>query len=74
MITSSDSFSTYDLGKYFAILPQLHNWSSDDFVKHFNAVKVPPGFCYNSGQNNEWLSVDEIRRLIKKHVDPAFEA
>jgi len=44
MITSSDSFYTYDLGKYFAILPQLHTWSLQDFIKHFNAVKVKQGF------------------------------
>src|SRR6478609_293487 len=63
MITNSDSFSTYDLGKYYAILPQMHNWNLEDFVNHFNAKKVPQGFNYNSGENNEWLSVDEIRDL-----------
>jgi UDP-N-acetylglucosamine 4,6-dehydratase (inverting) len=73
MITSSDAFSTYDLGKYFAILPQLHTWSTGDFIKHFNAEKVPQGFHYNSGDNTEWLDVEEIRKLIKNHVDPAFE-
>ncbi|MGI8952498.1 MAG: UDP-N-acetylglucosamine 4,6-dehydratase (inverting) [Chitinophagaceae bacterium] len=73
MITSSDSFSTYDLGKYFAILPQLHNWKLDDFIAHFNAVKVPQGFYYNSGENKQWLGVEEIRCLIKQHVDAAFE-
>src|SRR6478672_4904442 len=73
MITSSDSFYTYDLGKYFAILPQLHRWSLDDFIKHFTAIKVKQGFYYNSGENNEWLEVEEIRELIKKHVDASFE-
>src|SRR3954471_8416361 len=58
MITSSDSFSTYDLGKYFAILPQLHTWSLQDFIKSFNAVKVKQGFYYNSGENSEWLAVE----------------
>jgi UDP-N-acetylglucosamine 4,6-dehydratase/5-epimerase len=73
MITSSDSFYTYDLGKYFAIVPQMHNWSLDKFISHFNAVKVPHGFHYNSGENNEWLGVEEIRYLIKRHVDATFE-
>lgn len=73
MITSSDSFSTYDLGKYYAILPQTHRWSLDEYIQHFNAKKVPQGFYYNSGENTEWLSVDEIRCLIKKHVDEEFE-
>ncbi len=73
MITASDSFSTYDLGKYYAILPQLHSWNLDDFIQHFNAKKVQAGFNYNSGQNNEWLSVEDIRKLIKKYVDSSFE-
>lgn len=72
MITSSDSFSTYDLGKYYTILPQSPNFKVDDFIKTFNAVKVPLGFRYNSGENDQWVSVEEIRELIKGHVDPTF--
>jgi UDP-N-acetylglucosamine 4,6-dehydratase/5-epimerase len=73
MITSSDSFFTYDIGKYYIILPQSSNWSIGDFEKHFSAVKVPYGFAYNSGQNSEWVSVEELRKLIKEYVDPTFE-
>lgn len=73
MITSSDSFSTYDLGQYYAILPVGGNWEIDDFRKAFNAKKVPQGFHYSSGNNTEWLSVDDIRRLIIEHVDPEFK-
>jgi FlaA1/EpsC-like NDP-sugar epimerase len=73
MITASDSFSTYDLGKYYAILPQLPKWNIADFMNFFKAVKVPQGFYYNSGENNEWLSVDKIRQLIKQHVDTNFK-
>lgn len=72
MITSSDSFNTYDLGKYYVILPQMYEWRLEDFITHFNATKVAQGFTYNSGTNNEWLSVEEIRALIKQHVDPSF--
>lgn len=73
MITSSDSFTTYDLGKYYAILPQTPSWDLDEFIQHFGAVKVPEGFNYSSGQNSEWLSVEDLRRLIKDYVDPQFE-
>jgi FlaA1/EpsC-like NDP-sugar epimerase len=73
MITSSDSFTTYDLGKYYVILPQASNWNLEEYLEHFNAVKVPEGFNYNSGTNSEWLTVKQIRQLIKEHVDPAFE-
>jgi UDP-N-acetylglucosamine 4,6-dehydratase (inverting) len=73
MISSSDSFYTYDLGKYYVILPQNHEWALKDFVEHFDAVKVPVGFNYNSGTNDEWLTVADIRTLIKEHVDPSFQ-
>ena len=73
MITSSDSFSNYDLGKYYAILPQVTNWNIDSFKKEFNASKVPIGFQYNSAENQEWVGVEEIRSLIIKYVDSDFK-
>lgn len=73
MITSSDSFSTFDLGKYYAIIPQVPRWTVEDFAAHFSAKKVPEGFRYNSGENTEWLTVENIRKLIREHVDPTFE-
>jgi UDP-N-acetylglucosamine 4,6-dehydratase (inverting) len=74
MITSSDSFFTYDLGKYYVIVPQNPLWDIDEFKKNFNAELVPNGFAYNSGTNTEWETVDSLRSLIKDHVDPNFEA
>jgi UDP-N-acetylglucosamine 4,6-dehydratase (inverting) len=73
MITESDSFYTWDLGKYYTILPSLHRWKLGDFVKEFNAIKVAEGFKYNSGENTEWETVESLRSLIKEHVDPTFE-
>lgn len=74
MITTSDSFTTYDLGKYYAILPQVTIWNLQDYIKHFNAKPVPQGFRYNSGENSEWVNAEELRKLIKLHVDPNFVA
>lgn len=73
MITVSDSFYTYDLDKYYAILPATHKWKLEDYVKEFGAKKVPHGFRYNSGDNTEWETVESLRSLIKEHVDPNFE-
>ncbi len=73
MITPSDSFYTYDLGKYYTILPATHRWNIEDFIKEFNAAKVPVGFAYNSGDNSEWETVEGLRELIKEHVDPTFK-
>lgn len=71
MITTSDSYNTIDFGKYYAILPS--DADHQRYLNHFKAKPVPPGFRYNSGENSKWLDVDEIRSLIKKHVDPNFK-
>lgn len=73
MITTSDSFYTYDLGKYYTILPATHMWDLDEYLSTFKAKKVPLGFSYNSGENKEWETVESLRALIKKHVDDSFE-
>jgi UDP-N-acetylglucosamine 4,6-dehydratase (inverting) len=73
MITSSDSFTTYDLGKYYAILPQIPVFELDAYIRHFGARPVERGFHYSSGNNTEWLEVDDLRALIKQHVDPSFD-
>lgn len=72
MITPSDSFYTYDLGKYYAILPTAAKWKIADFIREFNAVKVKEGFTYNSGDNIEWETVESLRASIQEHVDPTF--
>ncbi|WPP53306.1 UDP-N-acetylglucosamine 4,6-dehydratase (inverting) [Catalinimonas niigatensis] len=74
MITEADSLTTYDLGKYYAILPQRTVWKLDAFIHNFSASRVPEGFKYNSGTNTEWLSVEKLRSLIKEYVDPNFNS
>lgn len=74
MITSSDSFTTYDLGKYYVILPQVPNFNLADYIKQFNATLVPQGFHYTSENNTEWETVEGLRQLIKEHIDPTFKA
>jgi UDP-N-acetylglucosamine 4,6-dehydratase/5-epimerase len=74
MITSSDSFTTYDLGDTYVILPQVPVWELKDFIKEFKAKKVPTGFNYSSGENSQWVSAEELRELIVKHIDKDFVA
>lgn len=72
MITETDSLNTYDCGKYYVINPVVPIWKESDWAQKFKAHKVPPGFKYNSGTNTEWLKIEELRGLIRKHVDPDF--
>ena len=73
MITTSDSLNTVDLGKYYAILNVGGGYTGSDYLKKKKGQRVKNGFCYNSGQNEKFLDVPEIRALIKKHLDPDFQ-
>ena len=68
MITTSDSFSTIDLGNYFAILPSdrtVHERYNDNGIKF---KEIEKNFSYNSGDNKHFLSVKEIEDLIQKNI------
>jgi UDP-N-acetylglucosamine 4,6-dehydratase len=73
MITETDSMQTYDCGKYYVIAPAVPKWNLNEWSQTFKAKKVADGFKYNSGTNNEWISAEEIRTMIVKHIDPHFK-
>lgn len=72
MITESDSFSTLDLGPYYAILPSGGDALRMKYLDSGTATEVPQGFAYNSGTNEDFLTVQELRALIRDHVDSSF--
>ena len=72
MITSSDSPNTVDLGQYFAIYSDSKTPSRFTHLDRLKGQPVPKGFEYDSGSNPQFLSVDSLRNLITKHVDPNF--
>jgi len=72
MITISDSLNSWDLGKYYAILPQQPMFNLDNYIEEFNAIRVPDGFSYNSGDNTEWETIETLRGHVKTYVDPDF--
>lgn len=71
MITASDSFYTIDIGRYYAILSA--GIQKEKYIKHFNGCEVKHGFQYNSGENDQWVSIEEMRELIVRHVNPDFK-
>jgi UDP-N-acetylglucosamine 4,6-dehydratase/5-epimerase len=72
MITASDSFNTVDLGRYYAILPQSGRFTKERYLEITATKPVDPGFAYNSGSNSEFLTVEQLRKLIREHIDPSF--
>ena len=71
MITVSDSLNTIDIGKYYVILPS--GAVKQKYLDHFGGKRVPVGFNYSSDKNKDWVSVEEMRNLIVKFVDPDFK-
>jgi UDP-N-acetylglucosamine 4,6-dehydratase/5-epimerase len=72
MITETDALNSIEFDKYYTILPSMRLWDVQEFMEAFNGRNCLQGFKYNSGTNEEWLTVEQIRDLIKKHVDPVF--
>jgi len=66
MISINDSPNTVDLGKYYAILSKP---SVEEYCQMFNCKVVKEGFSYNSGKNEHFLSVKELKELIKENLD-----
>lgn len=69
LIASSDSLNTVDLGQYYAILPSGGAYGVADYCAKAGAKPVEQGFSYNSGSNERFLTVEELRDLIQKYVD-----
>ncbi len=73
MITETDSLNTYDCGNFYVINPAIPVWDLEKWQTTFKAKKVPASFKYNSGTNTDWLTVAQMRTLIKEHVLPLFQ-
>lgn len=67
MITTTDAMRTVEFNDYFVILPSMKLWDNDRFRLESNGRAgklLEYGFAYNSGTNDRFLTVDELRHLI----------
>lgn len=62
MVTVEDAPNTYEYDNHFIVYPQMV-WSESRRAVP-TGKKVPEGFSYSSGNNTEWLSVEDIRSLL----------
>ena len=73
MITYADSFNTYDLGNYYGIIQHSLEIKFEKYTSHFKQIQpVEHGFSYNSKNNPNFLTVTQLRDLIKENVDQNF--
>jgi UDP-N-acetylglucosamine 4,6-dehydratase (inverting) len=77
MVTESDSQNTVENERYFVIVPMLVDEDQEElmarYARHHRATPVPTGFRYSSDKNKEWLTVEQLRNLLRQHVDPDFK-
>lgn len=74
MISVHDSTNTIELKDKYIICPNLttdpHTMNKNKimnyYIKKFNAKKVPKDFCYQSGNNKNFLSCKDIKEIISK--------
>lgn len=64
MIAPADARNTIDIGEYFIILPEIERKDISQFYK--DAKRVPENFEYNSGTNDRWLTIDDMKKLIEE--------
>lgn len=67
MITVHDGINTIDIGKYFIIMPS-RNYQQKKILNYFNKnyklKKMKSNFSYNSGNNKNFLSKNDLKKLI----------
>ena len=66
MIGYEDAPYTYEYSDYFKILPAINNWSSDP-SRIGDGVKVASDFVYSSNNNQEWLTISELKKWIEEN-------
>ncbi len=66
MISTEDSYTTYEYPDHFKILPAIHEWCND-VGRIKDGKKVAEGFSYTSDNNKQWMSVEVLRDWIRKN-------
>jgi UDP-N-acetylglucosamine 4,6-dehydratase len=71
MITETDALNSVEFDKYFVILPSTILWDIEKFKKESNpsiGKMCDFGFSYNSGTNNDFLTINDLQGLIKNNI------
>ena len=66
MITREDAPNTIEFKDFYIVLPQIEMENKNIEEYYPSAKKVSADFEYNSGNNYRWLTIDDMRKLIKE--------
>ena len=67
MVTREDSLHTYEYKNHFIVYPHYNWWGAQDVIP--GGKLVEPEFEYSSGTNTEWLSIEDIQKLMLTDLD-----
>lgn len=67
MVPAEDSSFTYEYDNHYIIYPNYNWWNPDNMIP--GGEKVKPGFIYSSGNNNQWLSVNDIQLRLQTEIE-----
>ena len=68
MISTEDSYTTFEYKDHFKILPQLNSWALDK-KRIKQGKKVQEGFVYNSENNRDWMTKTYLKNWIKANYE-----
>ncbi len=61
LISSDEAYQARELDDKYIILPSHPWWQESNWL---NGKKMPEGFSYTSDKNENWLSLDDLQKLV----------
>jgi FlaA1/EpsC-like NDP-sugar epimerase len=72
MFSPQDAANCVKIGKFYVIGPDDGMWDRAAYCLETGATEVADDFEYHSGRNEAWLTLTDIRDLIRREIDADF--
>jgi UDP-N-acetylglucosamine 4,6-dehydratase/5-epimerase len=69
MISEDDARNTLEYDSYYAILPTASDWDRGSYLEKNGGRPCRDGFRYSSDTNSEWLSSEQLQRVIESAIE-----
>ncbi len=67
LVPADEAWHSLEFDDHFVIQPTQTWWDQEDSLKKSGGKLCPTGFCYGSGDNSNWLSIDQLRDLVDQY-------
>lgn len=68
MVPEDEAWHTVEFDDYFVIMPSFEYWDHEHYAERQGGKLCQNGFCYSSGNNDQWLTVEEIEKLVENYT------